>query len=114
MGNCGQTDCMICISKDKKKDRPTTCRQESVCYLISCDRCKEGKVKSYYYGETARTPYLRGREHLKGQQKEMEDNPMWKHDWAHHDGHKGSYSMNVLGSHKTPMKRQIHRLQNYR
>ena len=63
------------------------CGHESICYVVCCDRCKDVKVESCYYGESARTAYLRGREHLHGQAKGAEDNPLSKHDDIHHEGY---------------------------
>ena len=60
-----------------------------------------------YYGESSRTAYQRGQEHLGGQTKKLDDNPFNKHDFIHHGGHKGAYSMVVLRSHKHPLSRQI-------
>ena len=108
--NCGKPDCMVCCSKSRPKgaeDAPTDCRKESVCYRICCDRCKSVKVEAHYYGESARTSYLRGREHLRGQVCQLEENPLWKHDQVHHSGVQGSYSMAVIRSHRTPLSRQI-------
>ena len=91
-----------------KKDKTlATCGKESVCYQISCDRCRETGIAADYYGESSRTPYLRGQEHLKGQALRHEDNPLHKHDSIHHLGNKGTYSMKVLRTHKQPLSRQV-------
>ena len=64
-------------------------------------------VSAHYYGESARTPFLRGREHLRGQAKGLEENPMAKHDSVHHPDLRGSYSMKVLRRHKAPLGHQV-------
>ena len=104
---CGRQDCMVCLSKGRKQDTPTTCSQENICYEISCDMCLDMGVAAKYYGESARTPYLRGREHLQGQARQHEDNPLMKHDQLHHHGVHSSYSMKVLRKHKAPLARQV-------
>ena len=104
---CFRPDCMVCNSTDKKLGTPTTCKQEGVCYQISCDRCKEKGITAHYFGESSRTPFLRGREHLKGQSKKLEENPLAKHDFLHHNDQKGPYSMTVLRRHKAPLGRQV-------
>ena len=106
--SCRRDDCMGCNSTTKKEGTPSTCNQEGVCYQISCDRCKQNNISAEYYGESARTTYLRGREHLKGQEKGAEDNPLNKHDHLHHQGVRGTYSMKVLRRHNAPLGRQIH------
>ena len=99
---------MVCQAPKKKGERPTTSSQEGVCYAISCDRCANQGVAATYYGESSRTPYLRGREHLQGQTRHLEENPLYKHDVVHHLGVKGGYSMRVLRRHKAPLSRQLH------
>ena len=37
--SCMRPDCMTCSSANKKKGSSMSCGQESICYLISCDRC---------------------------------------------------------------------------
>ena len=105
---CSRQYCMICSSMDKKEGTPTTCSQEGVCYMISCDQCKAAGVVTRYYGESSRTPYLRGKEHLKGQAKKLEENPLAKHDALHHQDTACSYSMRILRHHKAPLGRQVH------
>ena len=81
--------------------------QEGVCYVISCDHCAAREVSARYYRESSRTLYLRGCEHLRGQERDHEDNPLLKHDAVHHQGCKGGYSMKVLWHHKAPLSWQL-------
>ena len=76
--------------------------------MISCDGCKKAGRKAEYCGETARTPYLRGQEHLAAHAKGHEDSALFKHDVLHHGGEVGSFSMRVLMRHKKPLARQMH------
>ena len=105
--HCGKTDCLVCNSQGRKQGSPTPCRQESICYMLSCDRCKLGNVTAQYCGESARTAYLRGKEHKQGQEKMRSDNPLHKHDMIFHEGVAGQYTMKVLRKHKKPLARQI-------
>ena len=106
--NCGRVDCFLCTSTNKKSGTPASCMVESVCYLISCDNCQSAGVTAHYCGESARTGYIRGREHLKGHNKKSEDNALAKHDSVHHGGIKSSYSMKILRKHEKTLSRQIH------
>ena len=106
--NCGRQDCFLCTSSTRKKGTTATCMQESVCYQISCDRCQAAGVSAQYCGESARTGYTRGREHLKGHVKGLESNALAKHDSVHHGGTYGDYSMKILRRHDKPLSRQIH------
>ena len=77
-------------------------------YQISCQECGGRSKKSEYTGETSRTAYLRGREHLEGLAEEKEDNPLWKHCLSDHGGEKVGFRMKVLRGHRSPLTRQIH------
>ena len=105
--SCGRKDCLLCLSKFRKKGETMACDKENICYVICCDRCKEKKVEAKYYGESSRTGFLRGKEHAQGQAKGYEDNPLAKHDAIHHKGVLGEYSMAVLRQHKSALTRQI-------
>ena len=106
--HCGKGDCLICCAKAKKEWTPSTCRQESVVYAITCDRCKDAQVDAKYYEETSQMGYLHGRELSHGQANKLEDNPLWKHDEVHHLWVQGSYSMCILRKHSKPLSRQMH------
>ena len=60
---------MVCRNNGKGP-----CREEGVTYNIECAIC--GRK---YYGETARTAYVRGKEHLDDIRKENERSPLVKH-----------------------------------
>ena len=113
MKSCMRATCLLCCSQMVDKadvNKPATCGRENVVYRISCDTCaqQEPPVKAHYFGETARTGFLRGQEHLSGQQKELEENPLSKHDKIHHGGAHNKYSMKVIRTHKKPLGMQIH------
>ena len=63
--SCEREECLVCMSNEEGKGG--SCEKESVVYCIDCKRCKEeeGKIAEYW-GETARTAFLRGGEHIKG------------------------------------------------
>ena len=105
--DCNKLDCMICTSQTKKDGSTATCNLESICYQISCDQCKQAGVSADYFGESSRTCYLRGQEHLRGQALKLDDNPLFKHDTIHHSGSRGTYSMRVLRQHPRTLSRQI-------
>ena len=63
-----------------------------------------------YWGETARTSYERGEEHLEGLESKNEKNSLWKHSLLYHEGELGREDlvMKVVEKHQSPMARQIH------
>ena len=107
MTKCHRGDCLICNSLDKKEKSLAAFQKESVCYLLTCERCRLAGCRAEYCGETARTPYLRRKEHSRSQAKEQEDSALHKHDVLHHGGLKGHYNMTVLRTHHKPLARQI-------
>ena len=62
-----------------------------------------------YFGECARVPFLRGKEHWRGYQRGDRENPLWKHAKAEHGGRKDvEFEMEVVGCYgKDNMRRRI-------
>ena len=101
---CTRDDCLPCMGE---RGRGGNCQKENIVYRILCQECELGHIKAEYTGESSRTPYLRGREHLDGLEKRKEDNALWKHCAQVHQGREVKFKMRVLRSHRTPMSRQI-------
>ena len=76
-------------------------------YRITCQECKSKGVDCEYIGESSRTAFLRGSEHLDDLRKKSEKSPLWKHCVDEHAGEKVNFSMKVTRGHKTPLTRQI-------
>ena len=102
---CDREDCLLCMGE---KGRGGNCQKEGVVYRISCRDCALANTSAEYTGESSRTGYLRGREHLEGLEKESDKNALWKHCELHHEGVKTQFDMKILRSHRTPLTRQIH------
>ena len=103
-GKCDREGCMVCNSlrvEKKDKNKSATCSKESIVYKISCDTCANNNISAHYFGESARTTFLRGQEHLLAQEKGQEDSPLTKHDLLHHGGNRTTYSMRVERQHKS-------------
>ena len=83
------------------------CRVENVTYKIGCKQCREQGKPTIYWGETSRSIFERGLEHLKGQEEEEIDNPLWKHSVNCHNNNKQKYEIEVVETHSVAMKRQI-------
>ena len=84
---CERRDCLVCTSGGKG-----TCYATGVTYEIVCKECS-----CKYVGETARSAYSRGLEHLKASKTEQEQAVMWKHAQEKHRGKIPTYVMNVTG-----------------
>ena len=102
---CGRDKCMSCPWSKEGGE----CRQESVVYQIECVRCKGEGVLAEYWGETARTAFERGEEHLSGLEARYEKNSLWKHSLVYHEGSltRTELKMTVVERHRSPLTRQI-------
>ena len=100
---CDRDNCTVCSSPDSKGG----CRHSNVGYELVCNACSDQGITSTYQGETSKSSYERGKQHLEGLTKKVEDNPIWKHSQIVHNGdNKVSFSMHVKGRFRKPMERQ--------
>ena len=107
---CGRKACLVCSSSEEES-KNGDCRWRSILYKTTCLECKrkEGKVVEYY-GETSKTAYERGLNHLYDFLTEAEDSHMFKHQSEVHGDQEDpvEFSMTVLKKHMTAFRRQIH------
>ena len=90
----GRADCPLCKQQNGKQ--LGNCRKEGVTYKITCKRCKNQGKEVIYWGESSRSFYERGKEHLDGQMNENDNNPLYKHDTNDHDSIKQEYTIEVI------------------
>ena len=102
---CQRSDCLPC---KWERGKGGNCQQENIVYRITCLECERRQVKAEYTGETSRTAYLRGREHVEGLRNNNPKNALWKHCSQDHGGKEADFKMKILRSHKTPLTRQVH------
>ena len=71
--------------------------------------CKNRGIDRTYEGETCRSVYLRGQEHLKDYKKKNDKSVMYKHVRKEHKNEETQvqFRMEVVGRFKHPMNRQI-------
>ena len=86
-----------------------SCQKENVTYCIRCKECSKSGVTALYWGESSRTGFKRGLEHVEGLRKEWEKAPLWRHALRFHEGEKEEtwYQMKVVRSHRSPLTRQV-------
>ena len=129
---CGREKCLTC--KDEKNSG--TCRKRNITYIMTCDTCMKkkeetdtrdkkreenkelietvpGSVESQdtatYVGESYRSSYERGKEHLASYETRAETSHMWKHHSSKHpEEEEISFSIKVMKQHKTSFSRQTH------
>ena len=77
--HCGRAQCFPCRSA------PGKCTRQGALYKIECITCKEEveagdrRQETHYYGESARTLFDRGLEHLKALGRRDKESPLWDH-----------------------------------
>ena len=98
--HCGRDTCFPC------QKTPGRCMRQGAIYLMECRKCQEVGRNSYYVGETARTPYDRGLEHLTAVRKKNPDSPLVEHDGEHHqNGQEPDFTMSFLENPRTNLLR---------
>ena len=99
---------MSCLHE--KEGSGGKCRREGVVYRITCLECEKENTAAVYWGETARTGYERGVEHIEGLESKYEKNALWKHSSIHHEGElqEKDFKMEIVEGHRSPLNRQIH------
>ena len=95
---CEREDCSVC-----REDGKGPCDRQSVTYDVKCAECND-----IYIGETSRSEYTRGKEHMTSLAKKEERSALWKHYKEKHNREMQKFEMNVTGSYSNDaMLRQI-------
>ena len=134
--DCGRLQCLLCSTKQKTGTNINqSCTKRSLCYEIWCGECQEEeerkidedaderdlsdkerrslkeKIMRYgYVGETCRSAFERGLEHLGNYESLADESFMLKHSIDKHENEimkEGRYRMKNLKYTKTPFERQI-------
>ena len=86
-----------------REDRKGPCDRQSETNNIKCAECND-----IYIGETSRSAYTRGKEHMKLLAKKKERSALWKHCKEKRNSEIQKFEMNVTGSYSNDaMLRQI-------
>ena len=96
---CGRPKCLLCVNE------PGSCTTKGVVYSMECLICKEDHQSATYIGETARTPYERGLEHLDLIRLNSEESPFVEHQREKHPGEEVKVSMKVVSKEPRPLDR---------
>ena len=94
-GRCDRGDCFPCSS-----GKGRGCDKAGVGYEIRCCDPECQRLGVHYQGETGRSAYCRGLDHLRGLRNRRPDNVLWKHVANVHGGDiNQEFEMNVLNSY---------------
>ena len=86
-----------------REDGKGPCDRQSVTYEIKCAECN-----NIYMGETSRSAYARGKEHMESLDKKEEWLVLWKHCKEKHNNEMQKLEMNITASYSNnTMLRQI-------
>ena len=96
--HCGRNTCLPCKSK------VGACLRQGAVYKISCMTCKtEGSRNTVYLGETARTMFDRGEEHIRAMNNMNEESPMVEHQLEAHQNQPMMFRMKPVMYPKTAL-----------
>ena len=84
---CRRMDCLVCTTGGKGP-----CDRQGGTYEIVCNECD-----SVYIGESSRSAYTRGAEHMKLFSKKDERSALWRHCKEKHGGELRDFNMSVTG-----------------
>ena len=130
--DCHREGCLVCSTKVKTgKGMDQDCTRRSIVYETGCITCEKKEEKMIleiyeeedqqreaskkirlfkYIGESSRSPYERGLEHLRDLEELKKDSHMLKHFFSEHEREEikdMEFGMRVLKTHKTAYDRQI-------
>ena len=95
---CNNINCLVCSIGGKG-----SCRSIGVTYELVCRVCRHT-----YFGETSRSVYTHGKEHLRALEQREQSSVMWRHSRVKHAGGIPGFTMNVTGTFQNDaMLRQI-------
>ena len=89
-------------STEEKKSLPG-CTNEGCNYVIECLTCRKAGTARRYFGETSRSPYQRGREHLREVEQGVATHPLVLHFKEEHQEKSQPILMRILSRHLTAL-----------
>ena len=96
---CGREDCFIHTTGGKGD-----CNRENVVYKGTCLTCKDKGKTSVYIGETSRSGYVRGRQHLEAikDYSRNGNNAFGRHIGEEHGGEETELKRDIIKCFRTP------------
>ena len=95
--SCGRRNCFPC-----RAEKGGDCKRRNVGYSITCQACE-----AQYHGETSRTMFCRGDEHLRALNRKNKDSVLWSHCVDKHNGSNVHFKMKATGYFVDPLTRQV-------
>ena len=100
-----EENCIVC----KNSNENTDCKVNNVGYSLQCKLCKKRNKEISYEGETARSGYLRQREHMKELEKKSKRSVLFKHVMNDHRNEEDDveFEMKIVGRFTSALNRQV-------
>ena len=97
--------CLLCETSEGKDD----CKLTNIGYSIFCRLCKDRKKSISYHGESARSCYLRGAEHVKELERRSKTSVLYKHVRSDHKDEEDQvkFGMKMVGRFTSALGRII-------
>ena len=103
-GMCGRSGCVPCQAGVEK----SKCFKRNILYESSCNICRREGLEEVYVGESSRSGYERGGEHVRDCLTKKDDSHMWKHMEGAHAGEKTpDFSFKVIKTFQSALMRQV-------
>ena len=83
------------------------CTNEGGNYVIECLPCRKAGIVRRYFGETSRSSYQRGREHLREVEQGVATHPLVLHFREEHQEETQPIMMRILSRHLTALEREV-------
>ena len=83
------------------------CTSEGCNYVLQCLQYRREGIKRRYYGETSRSLFQRGNEHMKDISDGLASHPLVIHFREEHGGRQQEVLMRILSRHISPLDRQV-------
>ena len=101
-GFCSRSDCYPCQTGEVK-----SCYMRNLVYSNQCLDCKEKGKVSIYLGETSRSAYERGGDHIDDYRRKKEDSHILKHQMTEHSHSAPNYQFRILARFQSALMRQV-------
>ena len=102
--DCERKNCMIHMTGGRGR-----CNRENIVYQGHCLACRDIGKKSIYIGESSRSGYVRGKQHIEAIREPVkhQTNAFARHIMDKHNGNETRFEMSIVKYNRTPLERQV-------
>ena len=102
--NCGRDNCFVHSTGGRGN-----CNRENIVYKGQCLTCNDKGRTSVYIGESGRSAYVRGKQHLDAvkDHRRNQSNAFARHIKEHHNNRETKFKMEVITGNRTSLERQV-------